>query len=64
MQDEVPALLRKKGITGVTDNLGANEELDIPGSLIFAFFGDEVMAELQRKYEARHGTNQPADPDA
>jgi len=38
-----PDALLKKGITQVTDNIPADKQLNISGSLIFQFFGKEIQ---------------------
>ncbi len=42
----VPESLLKKEIIGISHNLPPDKELDIPGSLLFAFFGEEIMEKL------------------
>jgi len=39
----VPEALRKRGITGVTDNIPEGGRLNIPSSLIMQFFGKELQ---------------------
>lgn len=39
----VPLALRKKGLHGCADNLPAGKAVHVPGSVIVAFFGDELL---------------------
>ena len=39
----VPEALSKRGIRGVTDNVGADQTFRLSGSLIFSFYRDELM---------------------
>jgi hypothetical protein len=50
---EPPAALRKQGLTRAEDNVGSEQTLAVPGSVIFRFFGPELMA--------RFGGNHPSE---
>lgn len=43
----VPASLRKRGITRMVSNCGADQEVVLQGGLLFTLFGKELMERLQ-----------------
>lgn len=52
IETPVPAGLRKLGIERVTDNVGADQRLAVPGSLIWMFFEAELKARFVRQDDA------------
>lgn len=39
----IPEALRKRGLQGATDNVGTDQAIKLPGSLIFSFYREELM---------------------
>ncbi len=50
LTEPVPEILQKKGITGISHNIPPDKKLEIPGSLLFAFLGKEVMEKLAKAH--------------
>jgi len=55
-----PEALRKKGITQVTDNIPEGKQLQLPGSLIFQFFGKELQERFIKGGQYGSTTNESA----
>ena len=58
-QTPPPACIAKKGITHATDNIGPDQQLHVPASVLMSFFGDELKARFlvpapkENKHEER-----------
>ena len=49
------AALKRAGLTKVSDNLQPDDQLVVKGSLVFAFFGDEIMRALNERAARQSG---------
>ena len=56
MSRPIPDALVRKGLARLTDNLAEGEELPVAGSLIMAFFSEEILAELKRRQAIKDAT--------
>lgn len=43
-----PPILRKQGILRAVDNIGPDQQLQVPASILWAFFGPELRARYIR----------------
>lgn len=43
-----PAILRKQGIARAVDNIGSGQQLQVPASVLWAYFGPELRARFIR----------------
>lgn len=42
----MPDALRRRGLVGVSDNVGAGQRVHVAGSLIVSFFRDELLSRV------------------